>query len=143
MTASNVAEAVEQILCNPDRPDVSASVQTLIKQSAAEFIRQRRWNDAFRVLAMCRLSESAMMDAELFRLRNALLLHEQRRVTRVRRILLIVLGGVLLYLFCVSPTVFVSLENPHRLAHGMEVLDWSEGLYWSVITSATVGYGDI
>jgi len=81
--------------------------------------------------------------ADYFRERSAFNAAEQRRVARIRRRFLHILIAVLLYLFCLSPTVFVSLENPYRLAHNLSELDWSEGLYWSVITSTTVGYGDI
>jgi len=68
---------------------------------------------------------------------------EQRRVRRIRRRFLYALLLVLVYLLAVCPTVFVKLDNPRRIAQGMSELDWSEGLYWSVITLTTVGYGDI
>ena len=61
-------------------------------------------------------------------LRNAVRLHAKKRTWRARRNLVRVLLGVLGYLFFISPTVFVTLENPYRAAHGMSVLDWSEGL---------------
>ena len=68
---------------------------------------------------------------------------ERRRVARVRRRFVYALLFVLFYLLAFAPTVFVYLDNPLRRQQGMSVLDWSEGLYWSVMTLTTVGYGDI
>jgi voltage-gated potassium channel len=68
---------------------------------------------------------------------------EHRRVRRVRRRFVYAFLAVGVYLLAICPTVFVKLDNPRRISQGMSELDWSEGLYWSVITLTTVGYGDI
>src|SRR5690242_1763112 len=86
---------------------------------------------------------STVATFELARLRSSALRAEQHRLHRVRRFFIRALLCVLVYLFAVAPTVFVRLDNPYRASHGMNELDWSEGLYWSVLTLTTVGYGDI
>src|SRR5262245_50003767 len=103
------------------------SVHEFVRDAAIDFVRNRRLEAAFELLATFRLPLQCR-DVELLRLYNSLARFEHGRLARRRRILQLVLFGVLMYLFFVSPTVFVSLENPYRAAHQLSELDWSEGL---------------
>jgi hypothetical protein len=140
--AEDVALAVLQVSSSGNRSTLHDDVRHLVKQACGELIAGGRLNEAVHLLSLVPLPQPCL-DAELLRLRTQVALYEWRRVTRLRRRLLLAIAGVLLYLFAVSPTLFVRLENPARVANHMSVLDWSEGLYWSVITAMTVGYGDI
>jgi hypothetical protein len=139
-TADEVLRAAEDCL-NLACDHETEHVEGMLGREALRLARGGRWDDSFRIFTSVRLN--VYSDPQLFRLRNALLHYEQKRIARVRRRLVYVLLGVLGYLFAVAPSVFVALENPYRISHGMSELDWSEGLYWSVITSTTVGYGDV
>ena len=98
-----------------------------------------------------------MMDAELMRLRNRAYLYEMRRVRRNRRFLYSYLILQVLLIFIVFPLLFINAENRviqqqiEELTEvdlsppeeGVQLLDFTDALYWSIITAASIGYGDI
>jgi hypothetical protein len=144
-SASQAILAAEQIYAssqNVSADDRHRQVRDLIKTAGQQFARQKRYDQAFRLLSVIQIPPD-LIDADIFHLRNRLLLHEQKRIARIRRFLKTLLICVLTYLLLIAPTIFITLENPYRTAHQMSPLDWSEGLYWSILTSTTVGYGDI
>jgi hypothetical protein len=117
-------------------------VGDLVKYAGMRFAEQERWEEVFRLLARVHIT-SDVMDADLFWLRNTLVLYEQRRVQRMRHILFSLIAGAVLFVLLFAPLLFMGCENPDRLARGMKELGFAEAIYWSVITSASVGYGDI
>jgi hypothetical protein len=98
-----------------------------------------------------------MMDAELMRLRNRAYLYEMRRVRRNRRFLYSYLILQVLLIFIVFPLLFINAENRviqqqikeltevdlSPPEEGVQLLDFTDALYWSIITAASIGYGDI
>jgi hypothetical protein len=98
---------------------------------------------------------STMSDAELFRLRHRSYLYEMRRVERNKRIIYAYLVVHVVLVLVVFPILFVSAENG-RLQHEIEEVakvdlkpeparnyTYTDGVYWSLVTAASIGYGDI
>lgn len=145
-SAEEVASAAECFygFCEAGLPSEESHrrVRDLVKYAGLRFAEQERWDELFELLSRIHLPAD-MMDADLFRLRNTLVLYEQRRVQRMRGRLFNVLIGVALFLLLVSPVVFMASDNALRGNLGMNPLNYSEALYWSIITFSTVGYGEI
>jgi len=117
-------------------------VRDLVKYAGLRFTQQGRWEELFNLLLRVSLPTD-MMDADLFRLRNTVVLYEQRRVQRLRRALFLVIVSVVVFILLGSPLLFMASENAYRLTHHMQRWGFFEALYWSGITSTTVGYGEI
>jgi hypothetical protein len=118
-------------------------VRDLVKYAGLNFARQQRYEEVFQLLTRVPVP-ATVMDAELFQLRNLVVLYEQRRVQRFRRSLLGVLAFFLVFILLLSPMLFMGCENHYRRSYPeLQEVDFTEALYWSVVTATTLGYGDI
>ncbi len=133
---------------------VTGYVRDLMRASLRYLEEGERHEEMFELLQRMPLPP-AMLDAELVRLRNRLHLYEMRRVERKRRLLYGYLILQVLLVFIVFPLVFMYFENG-VIQQGIEnsttvdlpeepkqFLGYLDGLYWSIITSASIGYGDV
>ncbi|MEZ4732821.1 MAG: ion channel [Caldilineaceae bacterium] len=94
-------------------------------------------------------------DEELTRLRHLAYRYEFNRVTRNRRILYAYLVIQALLVVVAFPLLFINAENGALQAQveeltdveigdeGYQLLSYTDALYWSIITAASIGYGDI
>lgn len=92
---------------------------------------------------------------ELSRLHYQVNNYEVRRVKRGRQILYTYLAIQVLLVLFVFPFLFIGAENGRLQRQveeltdvkigdeGYQLLSYSEGVYWSIITAASIGYGDI
>jgi hypothetical protein len=145
-SAEEVAYAAECLYGIPDDvmpvEEMHGRVRDLVKHAALHFEKENKWDDAFRLFQRVQL-HADLMDGDLFRLRNTLVLYEQRRVQHLRHVMLLVVALVIGFIVIIAPILFVRFENPHRSSAGEPPWRMVDGLYWSLSTALTIGYGDI
>ena len=131
-------------------------VQNVLLYVLQEYERRGKYEKMFQLLQLAPELPTGN-SVELLRLRNRAHLYEMRRVKNSRRLLYgYLLMQVMLILF-VFPLLFVNAENgklqveaneigvelPKEPSDKPQYLSYSDGLYWSLITAASIGYGDI
>lgn len=94
-------------------------------------------------------------DDELKRLRHLAYRYEIRRVMHNRRILYTYIVIQIILVAFVFPLLFINAENGALQAkveeltdveigdEGYRLISYTDALYWSIITAASIGYGDI
>jgi hypothetical protein len=110
-----------------------------------------------KMFRLMRLVPTYLVDQseELSRLRYRANAYEIRRVRRSRRLLYGYLICQIVLVLIIFPYLFINAENGRlqnqveQLAdvelgdEGYQLITYSEGVYWAVITAASIGYGDI
>ena len=133
---------------------IQAHVQTLLTQALLAF---ERAGDLAKLFTLLQLAPamSLLEDHELRRLHSRAYVYERRRVQRTRRLLYGYLLVQALLIVLVFPLLFIMAENGAlqdqiEQAAGVELPEegrryfgYTDGLYWSLITAASIGYGDI
>jgi hypothetical protein len=128
--------------------------QNLLRYALQQYEQRGAYEQMFQLLRLAPASP-ALTDIELKRLRNRTYLYEMRRVRRNRRWLYGYLIVQVVLIVLVFPLLFIAAENgtlQRLLEVGTQVdlpreasrsFSYTEGLYWSLITAASIGYGDI
>ncbi len=134
-----------------------------LKQHATTLLRRALYHyeeeekDLEKMFGLMRLVPTYLVDQsdELSRLRYRANAYEIRRVRRSRRILYTYLLFQIVLVLFIFPFLFINAENGRlqkqveQLAdvelgdEGYQLISYSEGVYWAVITAASIGYGDI
>lgn len=117
-------------------------VASVIKSASQAFIKEGRFEEAFSIFFQLAPAID-QMDSDLYTIRNALSLYERKRALKVQRALVFTLIAVISSVIFIMPTLFLMAENPFRVSQGLGEIPFGGALYWSFITFATVGYGDI
>lgn len=135
---------------------VSTHVNNLLRHALHHFEQRGEHEKMVKLLQIAPISPS-VMDRELSRLRSRAYLYEMRRVRRKRHFLYTYLVLQVLLIVLVFPFLFIHAENgaiANTIEEKAEVdlsdegernryFSYSDGLYWSLITAGSIGYGDI
>ncbi|MCA9972118.1 MAG: two pore domain potassium channel family protein [Anaerolineales bacterium] len=135
---------------------------TQLKQHASVLLRRALYQyekegEMEKLFQLLRLAPTYLLhqDEELSRLHYRANTYEIRRVRRNRRWLHIYLALQIVLVLLVFPYLFINAENGRlqnqveELAdveigdEGYQLVSYSEGVYWAVITAGSIGYGDV
>jgi hypothetical protein len=131
-------------------------IRQLLRDALAFFEKRGDFEQMFQLLRLAHIPPT-LMNAELLRMRNRVHLYEMRQVIRKRRILFGYLIAQAILILVVFPLLFINAEN-HRIQNeieqatqvdvsqegeGYQRLSYFDGVYWSLITAGSIGYGDI
>lgn len=134
---------------------MTAHVVALVCHALHQFERQGDYENMFRLLQIAPISP-VTPSPELHRLRNRVYRYEMKRVRRRRYLLFGYLLLQVLLVGVVFPYLFIYAENgliqskiedmanvdlPQEI--NRQYLTFADGLYWSLITAGSIGYGDI
>jgi hypothetical protein len=135
-------------------PHVENQVKKLLRYALQQFEQQGRLEAMFRLLWLAPTS-IVSADGELLRLRNHAYAYEMGRVRRYRRFLYGYLIAQIFLIVLIFPLLFINAENGRIQRQieqatdlelnepGFQLLSYSDGLYWALITAASIGYGDV
>ncbi|MFW6062827.1 MAG: potassium channel family protein [Chloroflexota bacterium] len=130
-------------------------VRDLLRKALRQFEAEGKLEEMFELLQTAPTTRDVMDEAQLLRLRNRAYLYEVRRVQRNRRWLSLFLLLQIVLIVVVFPVLFVNAENGaiqdaieetsgvDMPEEAQRTYSYFDGVYWSLITAGSIGYGDI